>query len=147
MRTSTIIKQGQYKPIQGKRTGNRWTFESESRDRVSYTTERNGREYKCGCPARGLCKHITSAVVEDARANCLVKVQVWTDPQDARRQHRRTIELTANGIPFWVTYDYPADVDRSPGRLTGLTRDIFGNVDAWYIRGGLTFRRLYRRAA
>ena len=146
MNTSKTIKGGQYQPIQGTRKGNRWTFESESRDRVSYTTERNGREYKCGCPARGLCKHITSAVIEDAKANCLVKIQVWTSQADAQRQHRRTVELTANGVPFWVTYDYPPDVDRSPGRLTGLKRDIHGNVDAWYTKGGLVFRRLYRRA-
>ena len=114
MNTSATIKAKQYNPIEGTRKGNRWTFTSESRDRVTYTVERNGREYRCGCPATGLCKHITSAVLEDAKTKFDV-VQVWTSKEDADRQHRRTLEMTANGKSFWVTY-----ADRSP--LKGVVR-------------------------
>ena len=103
MITSTTIKQRQYQPIEGTRRGNSWTFQSESRERVRYSVLRDGREYKCGCPATGLCKHITSAVIEDAKAKFEI-VQVWTDQTDAKRQKRRTIQMSANGHPFWVTF-------------------------------------------
>jgi len=127
--TSKAIKQGQYNPMAGTRKGNRWTFQSESRERVIYTAERDGREYRCGCPATGLCKHITSAVIEDAKAKFSI-VQVWTDRADAVRQHRRTVEFTANGQSFWVTF-----AERGP--LTGVVRfcPTWGNaptVDLWY---------------
>ena len=114
MQTSATIKQRQYNPIQGTRKGNRWTFQSESRDRVSYTVERNGREYRCGCPATGLCKHITSSVLDDARKKFDI-VQVWTSEADADRQHRRKLQMSANGKPFWVTFE-----ERNP--LKGVIR-------------------------
>lgn len=104
MNTSATIKQGQYNPAAGIRNGDTsWTFDSQSRERVRYSVLRDGTAYKCGCPATRLCKHITSAVIEDAKAKFSV-VQVWTDQADAVRQKRRTIEMTANGRPFWVTF-------------------------------------------
>jgi len=130
MQTSATIKSGQYQPIAGIRKGNRWTFPSESRDRVTYTTTRNGREYKCGCPARGLCKHITSAVMDDAKTKFDL-VQVWTSEADADRQHRRKIQMTANGVPFWVTF-----AERHP--LKGVVRFC----QTW---GGVGTVDIYRR--
>ena len=148
MNTSTTIKQRQYNPIQGERYEvNRWRFPSESRDRVSYTVNRDGTAYKCGCPARGLCKHITSAVLDDAKVKW-DGVQVWTSQADAKRQKRRTVELTANGKTFWVTYILPRWIPREPGaRLVSVTTDIHGNTDAWYAKSGRRWRRLVRRAA
>jgi hypothetical protein len=103
MDTSRTIKSGQYRPIAGTHDGNRWTFASRSRERVTYTVERDGNAYRCGCPATGLCRHITAAVLDDAKVKWSV-VQVWTSWSDAARQHRKAVELTANGRPFWVTY-------------------------------------------
>ena len=118
MNTSTTIKRGQYNPAVGIRNNDTsWTFDSQSRERVRYSVLRDGREYKCGCPATGLCRHITSAVIEDARAKFGI-VQVWTDQADAKRQKRRKVEFTANGRPFWVTFAKPdplADVVRFCG--------------------------------
>ena len=129
MITSKTIKAKQHNPIQGIRKGNRWTFQSESRERVRYSVLRDGREYRCGCPATGLCKHITSAVIEDAKAKFGI-VQVWTDQADAERQKRRTIQMTANSRPFWVTY-----AGQSP--LAGVVRfcetwGAAGTIDLWY---------------
>jgi len=108
MQTSKTIKRKQYDPIEGKRNGDRWTFASESRDRVEYMVSRDDTSYRCGCPAVGLCKHITSAVLDDAKDKFEV-VQVWTDKTDAKRQHRRIAEMMANDKTFWVTYARPTE--------------------------------------
>lgn len=104
MKTSQTIKARQYSPISPlQRNGDRWQFRSESREREPYTTIRNRRNYRCNCPTIGLCKHITAAVLADAREKFQI-VQVWTDETDAQRQRRRTERFFANGRPFWITY-------------------------------------------
>lgn len=108
MKTSDVIKSKQYQPIEPTSVlDNGWkmVFESETRSRVTYTTVRdrqNNRNFKCGCPATGLCKHITVMVLRHAAR--FERVSVWTNEDDAYRQRRRMLEFTANGVPFWVTY-------------------------------------------
>jgi hypothetical protein len=109
MDTSKAIKSRQYDPIEPVQVldgGWRMVFDSETRDRVQYTTvrdRRHPRQFKCGCPARGLCKHITRMVQEFARPR-YEAVSVWTSEGDADRQRRRDLTLYANGNPFHVTY-------------------------------------------
>jgi len=113
MKTSKRIKARQYEPIQGRKTeSGAWIFDSESHDRVTYMVTRKGSVYKCGCPTEGLCKHITSVVIEQASGKWGL-VQLWTDEADARRQHRKMVEMTVSYFerrtrtrqekPFWVT--------------------------------------------
>lgn len=104
METSKAIKTRQYTPIKGIRNGHVWTFTSERNPNTQYTTRRvTGQVYTCNCPAPGLCKHITSALLDDAGAKWEL-VQVWTSQADAARQHRRTVQMFANNRKFWVTY-------------------------------------------
>lgn len=151
MKTSQAIKRRQRNPIQPvSRKGDRWTFASESRDRVAYTVERSGREWRCGCPARGLCKHVTAAVIEDAAARGWDLVQVWTDEADARRQKRRTVRMTASGRAFWVTFAWGAWVPRdAEARLVSVRFDKWNDRwDAYYkAPDGRLYRRGVRRAA
>ena len=102
METSSRQLKNRYHPIQPiVREGNTWTFASETSN-VTYTTTRAGSKYLCTCPARGLCKHIESAILEDAREKFGI-VQVWTSEQDALRQKRRKFQIRANRRPAWVT--------------------------------------------
>lgn len=85
------------------RKGNRWTFASESRPHVLYTTLREGSVYKCGCKARGLCWHVRRAVMDDAKPRW-GRVQIFTDEAKAKRQKNRVITMTVKGKPFYVVY-------------------------------------------
>ena len=109
MDTSRTIKSRQYDPISPiRRDGDRAWFESESRPGVEYGTERDPKDrslFRCGCPARGLCKHITSEVLFHSRG--LIRVSLWTSRPDAQRQKRPLISLEANGIPFYATCRLP----------------------------------------
>lgn len=150
MNTSTIIKARQYQPIVGVRNGNVWTFTSESNPHTTYTTRRvSGTHYVCNCPATGLCKHITSAMMDDARAKWNL-VQVWTSEQDANRQHRQTIQMSANqGRTFWVTFagkreEEPMEQTKSPTPTTAPRSAVVeflwdrmtppDEMDLWLIR-------------
>jgi len=105
MTTSQRIKARQYDPIQPVKVldRDRAIFASESRERVQYMTLRAGRNFRCGCPARGLCEHVIWMVLEHGHEQ-FRHVSVWTSEADAKRQHRRTVRFTANGRPFWVTF-------------------------------------------
>ena len=103
METSDRIKARQYHPIEPVRSGEDWAeFESETRERVTYMARRTGRTFKCGCPATGLCKHVTWLVLRDARRK-FRHVSLWTSEADARAQHRRVVEAVANKTAFWIT--------------------------------------------
>ena len=109
METSTRQLKNRYSPIAPlTHTGNHWTFASESKPNTIYTTTRQGKTYSCTCPAKGLCKHITRAILDDARQKFGI-VQVWTSEADARRQKRRRFAVRANGAYAWVTVG--AEVD------------------------------------
>lgn len=103
MKTSKRQLENRYNPIKAlSRNGNTWTFASETRSNVIYTTTRNGNNYQCSCPSKGLCKHIQSAVLEDASKK-FGKVQIWTNEEDAKRQKRQMHVIRANNSYAWIT--------------------------------------------
>jgi len=115
-----------YRPIQPlSRSGNVWTFASESSD-TKYTTTRDGSKYVCTCPAKGLCKHIQSAILEDGKAKFGI-VQVWTSEQDAKRQRRQMFRIKANRKLAWVTVgakrDRVAELDAEIARVGHVYKD------------------------
>lgn len=106
MKTSKTIKQAQYRPptiVSALVRKGKFRVAGRSQAYYNVAYYQNGRLH-CDCPAMGLCRHITAVVKKYAELRGWRLVQVWTSPEDAKRQKRRTAEFWAGKRPFWVTY-------------------------------------------
>ena len=152
MRTSQTIKRNQAKPpkiLHFGRSG--WKVEGRSRDSYWVTRSDDGKTFYCACPASRkslLCRHVQAVILHLAGEANMVEVSFWTKEDDAKAQHRRTLQLQARYKPFWLTYNYADEVPRTGDKIIKVTDDRWqeGIADAHYrARDGYRYRRLVRK--
>ena len=135
--TTRTIKEGQYRPAAIEKVAkNRWTVKSRSNG--NRTVTRHKTKFTCDCPATSpTCYHVTSVVMRELRTKGWMG-QVWTSETEARRQRRKTWELSRNGRIFWMTGRPAPEVKRphKRGRFIELNTDVFGVRDAYWVVGG-----------
>jgi len=93
---------------------------------------------------------VQAVILRLAAQKNVVEVSFWTHLEDKERQHRRWVELLAKGTPFWVTYNWEAEVPRTGARIVKVKDDPWreGVADAYYrAKDGGWYRRVVRRAA